>query len=659
MLGFTTVNSVGYVVLYPGAIFYGTNQTITFSDTVNCSYIEVGDDYFWLSDMNFTIEGLSSHSCEYNLSFFNDSFSNISSLPYRFFEFNATYSFTGSDSFLLDMSGSYYKIDMYVNNLLVVDDVEESGGLYTFPHVFSGVSQIYSFWIDCYTPGCPTGASSTYDPNTQRVNLSWTGSSYTDTYVVVRNNASYPTTVTDGYEVQNSSSIFYNDTLTSTGFFSVWSYNNSGTYSPDSCKLDIPWGAIVVYAVYNKSMPSQHISPFGILISNDDGTDTYWNSNATAPLYISKDDIPFGDNTIISINASGYKTSQYYYDFALNNFYNWSAYLSPTLTKVDNGTGDDESEDHITTRLYRIRVIDTYQNPISNVKVNVKFYANTTDTYENLSILLTDGYGEADVYLVPSCNYKVFLTKSGYSQVGSKDWIPDPVFYCANYPKTFQMTTDSGEELNVFTGINYSIEPTTSDHYDNIIMYFNITSDNSDLEWYKAVVYLWNNTLETWIVLYSETGTTSSGGSISYTTVNGTGKYALACSFKRENYDTFNFGTPHSSDKYVFNIWDSGGDGDTGLTLDEAITGTVGASPVYVGNVIVAYSSLIACFIAMILLFTFSAKFAGFAIIVAGIVIAAFKQPLGLIGDNVMNMGIAVLIIILGIITIYAMNKKG
>ena len=661
LLVFSSGISMGYVLNCPGTIYLGANQEITFSDCVNSSYIEVGDDYFMLSDMNFTFEGLSSSFCDYNLSFFNDTFDNhtYTVVPYRFFEFNCTYTNIATIDIIMDLPGDYFLVDLYVDNVLLHDNVEQGTSTYDFEWNNDGVSHRLCFYIDGYLPGCPTNASSTYDPNTQHVNLSWTGSSYVDSYVVVRNNASYPSSPTDGYEVQNSSYTFFNETLTTTGYFSVWAYNNSGYYSPNSCKLDLPWGAIVVYAVYNKSSPSQGISPFGILISNEAGTDTYWNSTATAPLYISKDNIPFGDNTIITINASKYKQSQYYYDFELNNFYNLSFYLSPTITETDEGTGDDESENYTTTRLYRIRVIDTFQNAISDVKVNVKFYANTTDTYDNTSILLTDGYGEADVYLVPNSNYKVFLTKSGYSQVGSKDWIPDPVFYGANYPKIFQMTVDSGEDITIWTGVNWSIEPLIYDYYDNFTMYFNITSENDDLEWFRAVVYLWNSNSETWETLYSETSTSSSGGSISYTTINGTGRYALECSFKREDYDSYNFGPPHSSEKYVFTIWPLGSPFDAGLTLDEAITGTVGASPVYVGDTVVAYSSLIGCFIAMIILFTFSPKFAGFAIIVLGIVIAAFKQPLGLIGDDVMNIGVAAMIIILGVITIYAMKKKG
>ena len=461
LLGLTAINSVGYVLLYPGAIFYGANQTITFSDTVNCSFIEVGDDYFILSDMNFTLEGLSSYSCEYNLSFFNDTFDNhtTSETPYRFFELNCTYAYTGNAEITIDMPSDYYLIDLYIDGTLEFDNVEENtGGYYVFDHTWNSVTSYrLCFYIDGYLPSCPTNASSTYDANTTRVNLSWTGSSSADTYAVVRNNASYPSTVTDGYEVQNSSALFYNDTLTSNAYFTVWAYNNSGYYSPDSCKLDIPWGAIVIFQVYNESAPWKTVEPFGILISNETGTETYWDSTATAPLYISKDNIPFGINTVITINASKYKTIRYYYDFELNNFYNLTFYIAPTETYVgpDGGGDEDESgENYTTTRLYRLRVIDEYIYPISGAKVNIKRYMNTTDTYENTTIVITDGYGESDIYLVPNILYKIFITKDGFTQTGSNDWIPDPVFYGASYPKIFQMErTEPDIETKAFWDI--------------------------------------------------------------------------------------------------------------------------------------------------------------------------------------------------------------
>ena len=499
------------------------------------------------------------------------------------------------------------------------------------------------------TPGKPLNVTSEVTvtgTSTLDLNISWVNGSGSDLTLIRRSSTTQPILPTDGTLVYNSSKNTTIDvSLSDVYYYTLWSYSNSsGHYSKGVNVSDF---YIVWVNVYNESDPDTNVTDFSLIFSNSDGTDTYAEKNCNNPHIINVSDIPQGYNIVLVVNATGYEGRIYYLDISVTGNYFIDCYLAPTVAKGE------------TTKLYTVKVIDTYQNAISDVKVTISRYRNETVGYVDVSSDYTGGYGEVTFYLIPESFYRVNLSKSGYTQAGSKYWVPDPIWYGVNYPKIFQMTIDSGDEINVFTGINYSIEPLATDHYADFTMYFNITSESNDLEWYKAVVYLWNNTLETWVVLYSETSTTSSGGSISYTTVNGTGRYALECSFKREDFDSFNFGTPHSDNKCIFNIWPSGGSGDTGLTLDEAITGNVGASPVYVGTVIVAYSSLIACFIAMILLFTFSAKFAGFAIIVAGIVIAAFKQPLGLIGDDVMNMGIAALIIILGLLTIYVAKKKG
>lgn len=447
LLGLTAINSVGYVVLYPGVEFYNDDMTVGFSNTdgVNVSYIEVGDLYVVLGDLNLSLSCTGTVEVNFSQA---DSGLNLTSGT-SVLRFNTT--FSGSSitfSFYGNHSGAIYKL--YTDTVL------------TSTHESQNFSWTHSSWsahdfdirLEGYRPDCPTDASSSYDANSHRVNVSWSAADSADNYIVMRRNDTYPTSRTDtsAYEVQNNSYLFYNETLTSTAYFSVWAWNQTTNYySSDSCKLDLPWGAIVIYAVYNESNASQAVSPFSLLISNEDGTDTYWdNSVSNVPLYISKDDIPFGDNTIVNINASGYKTVRYYFDYALNNFYNHTFYIAPKYTIVDPGTGDedDENDTHMTTRLYRLRCIDQYTYPIADAKANIKRYINTTDTYENTTIVITDGYGEADVYLVPNVNYKVFLTKTGYTQVGSNDWIPDPTWYGANYPKTFQMEYDDIDDTS-------------------------------------------------------------------------------------------------------------------------------------------------------------------------------------------------------------------
>jgi len=311
----------------------------------------------------------------------------------------------------------------------------------------------------------------------------------------------------------------------------------------------------------------------------------------------------------------------------------------------------------VTTQIYYIQVINEYDQPVEDARVDIKKYINTTDTYLNISVLITDGNGYVSLYLIPNKHYKLFITKTGYENEIS-EFFPDPDFYGVYHPKIVKIYTSELETDILWTNISWSIEPAVFDHWENFTMYFNISSSDNQLEWFSAIAYYYNNVSETWYTLYTESITTSSsGGSISYTTVNGTGKYGFQCKFKKLGYDTYIFGSPHLDNKFVFTFWPEGSSGSS--YIDTVITNIVGASPVYVGTVFVAYTSLILSFIVTFFLFNFSPRFAGFSIMFMGLVIGAFKQPLNLIDDDVINFLAVATIVILGFLTIIYTRKKG
>ena len=311
----------------------------------------------------------------------------------------------------------------------------------------------------------------------------------------------------------------------------------------------------------------------------------------------------------------------------------------------------------VTTQIYYIQVINEYDQPVEDARVDIKKYINTTDTYLNISVLVTDGNGYVSLYFIPNKHYKLFITKTGYENEIS-EFFPDPDFYGVYHPKVVKIYTSELETDTLWTNITWSIEPAVFDHWENFTMYFNISSSDNQLEWFSAIAYYYNNVSETWYTLYIEnTTTSSSGGSISYTTVNGTGKYGFQCKFKKLGYDTYIFGSPHSDNKFVFTFWPEGSSGSS--YIDTVITNIVGASPVYVGTVFVAYTSLILSFIVTFFLFNFSPRFAGFSIMFMGLVIGAFKQPLNLIDDDVINFLAVATIVILGFLTIIYTRKKG
>jgi len=602
-----------------------------------------------------------SYSNYYRLSFFNDTLNNhtANDLPYRFFEFNGTFHDTGAYDFTMDLPESNYLIDFYADNVIMYNDVDETSGLYYFPYNFtSGTTTMFTFYIDGYLPECPTNGSSSYNATTNTVNFTWNASERADTYVIVRNNASYPDTVTDGYEVQNSTLTYYNDTLTGIGYFTVWAYNNSGRYSSDSCALDILWGVFGV-SVFNESNSSQAVINWSIQLTNMETEEVYTSYYNTNILWIDQLLVPNGEDISVRIWADNYYEKDWVIDILNNQIINETFFLPAHFIPPGGdpgGGGGGEPNATFSPELYYIRVIDAFDQPVQNAKVDVRRYIN--DSFQSIGSFLSDANGYGNMYLIPNVEYKVNISKSGYNNESSL-WRPDPLYYGIYNPKIFRIITVTGEDVILWTGINYSIEPKVFDHYTNFTMYFNISSDTGELEYYTMIVYFWNVTTEEWDEVFSNTVSDQpSGGSINYTTVDGVGKYACECSFKKDGYDLHNFGTPHSSYKHVFVIWPIGAIGDSGSNLDDAMTSIVGDSPVYVGPVFVAYSSLIACFIVMMVLFTFSPKYAGFAIIVLGIVLGAFKQPLNIISDDVMNFTVVAMIILLGVITIYVTRKK-
>jgi hypothetical protein len=306
------------------------------------------------------------------------------------------------------------------------------------------------------------------------------------------------------------------------------------------------------------------------------------------------------------------------------------------------------------THMYRVKVIDEYISPIADAYVEIKRYINTTGIYEIISSFYTDGYGEGDSWLLPSTHYKIFITKTGYNPVIGTDWLTDPIFYGANYPKIFQMTTIiSGTQNTVLYNITWDISPTLTSFTTGFIVYYNITSLDNTLIWYAANVSSYNSTTRVWTNLYTSNITDITGGSIQYDVPNITGTYGFSCSFRKTGYSSYMFPIRI----YTIMFYNASAN-----NLDTLITKIVGHSPVFIvtpsGEVIVSWAALIASFAAIFVFFTFSPKFAGLAVMAVGAVLGIFKSPLGIIQNDVLNWMACGVIIILGLLLIIESNKE-
>jgi hypothetical protein len=88
-------------------------------------------------------------------------------------------------------------------------------------------------------------------------------------------------------------------------------------------------------------------------------------------------------------------------------------------------------------------------------------------------------------------------------------------------------------------GITWTIEPTWWRQTGAFTIWFNITSSDCKLEWYRIDVYHQNQSTLTWSYLGSDNDSNACGGSVSYTIPNVTGKYSIEAWFKKTNFDAY------------------------------------------------------------------------------------------------------------------------
>ena len=375
-------------------------------------------------------------------------------------------------------------------------------------------------WSDAYATDSnttnnvepPYDGSSEYDIVNLKVNLTWLRGDSSTREIVVQNNVSYSTSPTDGWVRQNSTALLFQGDMTSVGYFTIWSYNDSSKdYSVTG--LNIDWGALAIN-VYNESDMSVGIVGWDIEISNSDSTDVYASYDNTNTLYLDINTIPYGVNTIFFITNNSYYERTDTESLYVNNFYDFNYYLAPYTTPTDPGGGDpgggDDGEggNTTTTRLYRFRVVDEYNYPINDATVEIRKYNNVTGEYINISTLITSGYGEGDIYLIPNTHYRAFVSKSGYDS-DVFDWIPDPSYYGPDYPKILQLISSSSTgDDTIYTF--WDLIQFNATMHTNGSMFVNYIDHNANTTNAQFYIYENYNFTETYIGTESTTSNTFS-----------------------------------------------------------------------------------------------------------------------------------------------------
>jgi len=357
---------------------------------------------------------------------------------------------------------------------------------YTGYRTFWNVAQLHEV-------GKPYGSEivyADYNVTWNSINMTWNMGNNSDTTVIVRNNASWPTTPVDGYEVQNSTAIWYNESsVNSTRFYCLFGYNaTTNSYSPRTL---VYWGAVQLWNTYNESNPSQAIN-YSIEITNADASASFVANNIGNNYIIDLLDIPYGDDTVFTISNSSYKQRIYYYDLAVCNFYNYSFYLPPIVIPGGGGPGGGENITH----QYWVQVTDNFGYSVQNAKVTLKRYINTTDEYTTVAILLTNSFGQGSVWLIPEAHYKIWIEKDGYRQDSPiPDWFPDPIFYGANYPEPFYLMIDPEDAVWPHIWDVISLTATKYDNGSMLIEFDDLDGNLIDIQLYTYEIYNTSKTL--------------------------------------------------------------------------------------------------------------------------------------------------------------------
>lgn len=250
----------------------------------------------------------------------------------------------------------------------------------------------------------PYNVTSTFNGTWSSINTSWDTGNNSDFNVIVRNNNTYPICPADGYEVQNSTSIFYNVSVTTGDEFYLAIFSYSTATHAYSNATNLPWGGIQLQC-FNESNPSQAIN-FDIEITNSDATQIYTASDVSNGQSISFDDIPYGDNTVIIISNSSYKLRTYYKDLDFNHFYNYSFYLPPLTTPIPPGEDPGEGELRTCTNVALVT------NPAINATISLTYSLDSIiSVYRYDNIPTYTSYTDSISVTNPAVNVTINFTR--------------------------------------------------------------------------------------------------------------------------------------------------------------------------------------------------------------------------------------------------------
>lgn len=462
---------------------------------------------------------------------------------------------------------------------------------------------------DSTKPQAPQNSTGTRDGSA--VNLTWDNGTGADAYVLIKKNDSYPSDITDGSEIYNGTALFYNDTTYIDGeFYGLYSYNSTSNYNNG---VNVLWGGLQIN-VFNESDGSA-ITGWNVFVTNYDTTVSYSGNNNPTNLDINL--LPYGNDTIILINATGYLTRMYTMDISPNNAYTLNAYLP-------HSTGSNVSH-------YIITVQNLVDQPIENAKVDIQRYIG--GDYNTILTSLTDSSGQIDVNLFPELLYIVTISHDNYI-TSTTHWQPPTIVYYDDALKTFKLTP---------TPVNYTQEYIFSEYItfngyrDGSTLYVNYTDGLLMTISTNFIIYEINTTTgnTTAFYWYNDTNQTLQFNF----TVDPNNHYRVELSLSHLLFQNL-------TDSFIIN-------GDKTLPTD--ITEFEDRFKDIFGEGALTWSAIAGMFIFLACLFLFGERNIGVGIALAGIVMIGINAGLGL---AFLNMTISVTILIFGILVQWRIERR-
>jgi len=494
----------------------------------------------------------------------------------------------------------------------------------------------------------PYAGSSVYNTTIFEVNLSWTRGNNSDREIVVQNNNTWSTSPSDGWVRYNDTDTYINLSINSTGYFTVWSYNDTcNVYSQTGLHID--WGFLLINC-YNETPP--HISlTYNLLISNNDFSTTYEAVGISGFHYIDLNDIPFGENTIFQVSSDGYETRIQTHDTNPNTFYNFTFYLPIEIPP--GGTGDPNYNENISyAEDYIIQVIGPQTQygadpPIEDALVVVKRYINTTGAYQEVFSGTTDSNGEVGVSLIPGTLYAIKVTHDDYYNA-TDSWTPTEIVFSDDRYFPVRMiplpTSGTTEEYDDFWG--YITLTGTMINIDGVngsllIRYIDSNSSTIDTRIYVYELYAGSSTLIATI-------TNTSENDISYTIglINATRTHWIVLFFN----NTANFDVDSPVEIYVsaINTWSP----RTPFDINDRL------EPIF-GPFSFGWENLIVAMIAIIVLCMFGPTNTGVGLIASGLALGLGNYIVAYFMSNTTNILLVALIpVIIVIAGIYLFVKN-